>query len=95
MIETQRSEDVEAKVQRQTEEEKVRNIKESQKKLILKKEHNNKVAKYQISGVVEEFQYFFMNTDKKDPVEKLRENDIQRELKIEIQFKKYLQFKGN
>lgn len=95
MIETQRSEDVEAKVQRQTEEEKVRNIKESKKKLILKKEHNNKVAKYQSSGVVEEFQYFFMNTEKKDPVEKLRENDIQRELKIEIQFQKYLQFKGN
>lgn len=66
MIETQRSEDVEAKVQRQTEEEKVRNIKESKKKLILKKEHNNKVAKYQISGVVEEFQYFFMNTQLKN-----------------------------
>lgn len=36
-----------------------------------------------------------MNTEKKDPAEKLRESDIQRELKIEIQSKKYLQFKGN
>lgn len=64
MIETQRSEDVEAKAKGRQKKKKLE-ISKNLKKLILKKEHNNKVAKYQISGVVEEFQYFFMNTEKK------------------------------